>query len=144
MRFTPTSSTSPGKLTKANKKQRTQSTRSNSRASAAEASPHSVDESKGPADLNYRDNCHAHSAARFRAGSRRFRCVRYLAVVFLEESGLGFAGASRRGSAPPAISSPPRQKLDECSQRPDLLEGPLPHVFPKQPKRRRLGRYALC
>src|SRR6266699_4562459 len=99
MRFTPTLSTKPGKLTKTNKRQRTPGTRKNSRAFIAEAGPYSVNESHGPADLNYRDNCHAHFAARIRAGSRR---VRYFAAVFLEESAPEFACASRFRSAPSA------------------------------------------
>src|SRR5207302_10850061 len=86
MRFTPTLSTKHGKLTKTNKRQRTPSTRKNSRAFTAEARGYSVNESHGPANLNYRDNCRAHFAARIRAGSRRFRRVRYFAAVFLEES----------------------------------------------------------
>jgi len=97
MRFTPTSRASLESLQK-----RTRSSARKAREAIAER----------PSRLNYRDNCHAHSAARFRAGSRRFRCVRYFAVVFLEESG---SDSRERLAADPLrrniICSPP--KLDE-------------------------------
>src|ERR1700747_3772318 len=46
-------------------------------------------------------------------------------------------------SATAAISPVARRQLDERSQRPELLQRPLPHVFSVQPERRVLGNDAL-
>src|SRR5262249_58498308 len=50
---------------------------------------------------------------------------------------------TRLRSAKTAIPSATCKELDERSEWPDLLEGPIPHVFPVQPKRCGVGRHAL-
>jgi len=61
----------PGKLQKTNKRPAHAKPEKKCRAFTAEAGPYYVNDREGPADLNYRDNCHATFCGAHRAGSRR-------------------------------------------------------------------------